>query len=138
MNRGKSYRLLIILLFFAFISLISRSLIYLIISLTIAFIIVVLLSKDKTQKLRQQSSEKIILEDVSKPEKRGSQVLSFILLSLGVFLLAYGITGYLQVQSLFNDVVYLNDPFLHILAIIVGGMLTLYSFVALIKKYLEV
>ncbi|MCD8508598.1 MAG: hypothetical protein LRY73_00915 [Bacillus sp. (in: Bacteria)] len=135
MNRSKSYRLLIILLFIAFISLISRSLIYLIISITIAFIIILLLSKDKARRL-SDASEKIIVEEPQVIKKK-NQLSTYIVLSLGVILLSYGIAGYFHTQSIFNDMGILNDPFLHTLAIIIGGIMTLSSFVFLLKKYLE-
>lgn len=136
MNRSKSYRLLIVLLFFAFISLISRSLIYLIISLTIAILIILLLSKDIRKKGSTTRVGKETPPTEGKPQK--GQITNFILLIGGIVLIAYGITGYFHTGSTFAQFgLMINDPFLLILAMAIGGLITIYSFIVLLKKYLE-
>ncbi|SDY89566.1 hypothetical protein SAMN05421736_104116 [Evansella caseinilytica] len=47
MNRVKSYRLLAMLLFFAFVSLLARSIVYFIVAIIVALVIFYLLKKGK-------------------------------------------------------------------------------------------
>lgn len=65
MNTRKGYKMLVVTLFVAFISLISRSIIYLVLSVAIASIIIFLLSSDKKARKRQVGKQAAVIEKES-------------------------------------------------------------------------
>lgn len=87
MNTRKAYRMLIVVLFFAFISLISRSIVYLILSVVIATIIVFLLSnakkKDNKNSVEQQT-------EVTKKKRNSFIGILSVIMGVGVLLVGYG------------------------------------------------
>ncbi|MCE7793209.1 hypothetical protein K8O68_12350 [Salipaludibacillus sp. CUR1] len=146
MNRAKSYRILIILLFFAFVSLLSRSLVYLVISITIAVLIIVLLSRDVKERERR-SDEKSLGNMAGKGngshEKKdtGSPLLyvfPILFLALGALMASYGFSGYFDLEGIFHKLGWMSpEPFVHIVFLLVGILLGLYGLTALLKKWLS-
>ncbi|WP_280768143.1 hypothetical protein [Salipaludibacillus daqingensis] len=146
MNRGKSYRILIVLLFFAFISLISRSIIYLVISLTIAVLIIVLLSRDVKDRERRKQ-----INTISKSSAKNHTVnvsggmtlndsLTFPILFFisGLIMASFGFTGYFQVEGVFHQLGWMTDEvFVQLVFLIVGILLILYGFTVILKKWLS-
>lgn len=148
MNRGKSYRILITFLFFAFISLISRSLIYLVISLTIAVLIIVLLSRDVKEKesLKQSMRNGVSTSGIAGQANSGSlknassTALTFPVLFLitGAIMTTFGFTGYFDIQGVFHYLGWMTDEtFVLLVFLIVGLFLLLYGATSLLKKWLS-
>lgn len=140
MNRGKSYRILIAFLFFAFISLISRSLIYLVISLTIAILIIILLSKDVKERERQKQLKPQDKTVKLAAESSSSTAITFPVLFFiaGTIMASFGFTGYFEVEGIFHYLGWMTDEtFVLLVFLIVGILLILYGFTAILKKWLS-
>ncbi|SER41900.1 hypothetical protein [Salipaludibacillus aurantiacus] len=146
MNRAKSYRILIILLFFAFVSLLSRSLVYLVISITIAVLIVVLLSrdvKDRERRNDEKSLENRAGKGKGSYEKKDSgspfsYVFPILFLASGALMASYGFTGYFEIEGIFHKLGWISrEPFVQIVFFLVGIFLGLYGLTALLKKWLS-
>jgi len=138
MNRGKSYRVLALMLLIAFISLISRSLIYLMISLTIAVIIIMLLSKDVKE--RQTSSQQQTMHEkhVGQAKKRKGIFLPIGFSLLGVIMISYGLTGIFELETIFTQLnLMVEESFILISSIVIGIILALYGLTLTVKKWLE-
>ncbi|PYZ94584.1 hypothetical protein CR194_03365 [Salipaludibacillus keqinensis] len=147
MNRGKSYRILIIVLFFAFVSLLSRSLVYLVISLTIAVLIIVLLSRDVKQRERNNREVKNTIPNtetskdqfaVERTTKIADYSLAGIFLVLGVLMGSYGLTGFFEIEGIFHQLGWMTEEsFVIIVFIVVGMLLILYGLSILLKRWLS-
>ena|SRR5690554_2819421 len=138
MNRGKSYRVLAVMLLIAFISLISRSLIYLVISLTIAVIIIMLLSKDVKE--RQTAAQQTIHEksSVHGKKRRLGMAIPIVFSLLGVIMASYGLTGIFELETIFTQLdMMVEESFILISSIVIGILLALYGLTLTIKKWLE-
>ncbi|WP_416149788.1 hypothetical protein ACM26V_01960 [Salipaludibacillus sp. HK11] len=146
MNRGKSYRILSVILIFAFVSLISRSIIYLVISLTIAVLIIVLLSRDVKERERLKKNNNEMGRSIS--NKSGHQsavstststmIFPILLFIVGAILVIFGFNGYFEVEGVFHRLGWMeNEHFVFLVFLIGGIVLSLYGFTTILKKWLS-
>lgn len=136
MNRGKGYRLLALLLIIAFISLISRTISWLILSLTIAIIVISLLAKD----LKDRKNGQQLYETKSKEQKRKNKefFIPFTFLIIGIMMTSYGLTGLFNVESIFVHFhLMVEEPFVLIASVLIGLLLSIYGLTLALKKWLS-
>ncbi|MBB5173638.1 hypothetical protein [Texcoconibacillus texcoconensis] len=137
MNRMKGYRVLIFTLFLAFISLISRSIIYLTIALIVAAMVVYLLSQDKKHRYKTKS------EQVKKPNHKSNSSepfpLRFVVVVVGgIVLTIYGITGYFGIDTFFEEMgMEVGVPIFYAGSALFGIAITLYGLFFGLKTYLR-
>lgn len=140
MNRRKSYRVLTGILLLAFVSLLTRSLIYLAISLTVAVLIIVLLSRDL------QAGKEIYKVNTGDGPKTdlpsGKNPLSFLFpllfVCVGALFAAVGFTGYFNIEGVFLDTGWMIDgPIVLILLVLTGIFLLIYGMWTLLKIWLS-
>jgi uncharacterized membrane protein len=130
MNRRKGFKLLIVVLFFAFISLISRSIIYLILSVAIASIILFLLSGDrKNRKVTDITQKNVPKKDVNK----GLNTFLFVIAIFGGLILGYGSLFFMN-ETIFHHWITLPDQLIVALVLIFLGFGILLSSLFFIIK----
>ena len=137
MNRGKSYRILAVIMFIAFISLISRSIIYLILSLTIGVIIITLLKNDNKDKEKASSQP---VNNKGAVEKTGllKRFLPYILLLSGSIMLAYGLGGLFALNTMFHQTDVMTDSPLILSFFSIGGAgLAVFGLILFLKLFLK-
>lgn len=140
MNRPKSYRLLLVVLFIVFVSMISRSILYLVISMTVAVIIIFLLSKDMKLKSgvpkKDQSTPTVTGDEYQVKEGKG--IYSIALTLLGAVAIFYGFSGIFTTDSLFHATdLMTDDAFVQYFFFILGLTLFIYGSSLLLKQYLS-
>ncbi|MBU9722098.1 MULTISPECIES: hypothetical protein [Bacillaceae] len=145
MNRSKSYRILILLLFFAFISLVSRSIIYLVFSLAVAFLIILLLSRDKkVQHRRQEENIRTESEDNVGGEKKHQSnkhiIIPIIIAFIGFLIVYYGYSGYHDMESIYHKVGWVTgdeSTSLLLFSIVLGVFLLIYGLYQFLYVWLK-
>ncbi|SES32474.1 hypothetical protein SAMN05444126_1344 [Salisediminibacterium halotolerans] len=124
LNRPKGYKLLIISLFLVFISLVSRSLIYMGISISVAAAIAFLLTKDTSERRKPAMNEQKhqSQEDGKEVKKTAGNVsiIGWLFLLTGIAMAFYGGAG------LFSD-----EHLLHRTEIMTDDLFALYTFFVL-------
>lgn len=141
LNRPKSYKLLIISLFILFISLVSRSLIYMGISITVAAAIIFLLTKDMKEKREHHgsSNENRLSEKEEKRRATAGKFSSFglIVMLLGASMIFYGGVGlFTQDHFLYQTGIMSEQPFVLYTFFILGAVLLFYGVYQIIFQYL--
>ncbi|OIJ15753.1 hypothetical protein BKP35_01820 [Anaerobacillus arseniciselenatis] len=135
MNTRKAYRMLIVALFFIFISLISRSIIYLVLSVAIATMIIFLLSSNK--KLKSDGNEKKQTEIIEVQNRRLSSFL-WVAVVIGALLLGYG-SLYFTENTIFHQYVPLPEQVMTAISLTtIGAGVTLTSLFFIIRESLVV
>ncbi|UCZ54873.1 hypothetical protein LGQ02_09065 [Bacillus shivajii] len=136
MDRRKSYRMLAILLFLMFISFIARSFLYFFIALVIAVIIFFLLKKDKQARKRVQDHPQN--SESNKVSTPNSTILFSSLFFLGFIMFSYGVTGYLNIETIYDQFgVMVDEWFILIFFSAVGFFLMMTGMTVMIKKWLS-
>ncbi|AOM82874.1 hypothetical protein [Salisediminibacterium beveridgei] len=140
MNRPKSYRLLLVVLFIVFVSMISRSILYLVISMTVAVIIIFLLSKDMKSKTSDRSDDRrspnTSAETYQDTIDKG--IFPMALTLLGAVAIFYGFSGIFTTESLFHATdLMTNDVFVQYFFFILGLTLFIYGSSLMLKRYLS-
>ncbi|UTR09697.1 hypothetical protein MM300_17635 [Evansella sp. LMS18] len=137
MNRKKGYRLLALFLFIAFISLISRSLIYLVLSTVVAVSIILLLSADRKNR-RDAGNLRIQEEDkVSERGLSGAFVPALFLIT-GIIMATYGMSGLTGRFSLLSESGIMADvPAVLIFSVVIGCLLAVYGIYNILKYSLK-
>lgn len=105
MNTRKGYKMLVMALFVAFISLISRSIIYLVLSVAIASIIIFLLSNDKKARKMQTGKQTAVIV------KESNKKLTTFLWATTIFgglSLGYG-SLFFTTETVFHQIIPLPD-----------------------------
>ncbi|OIJ14739.1 hypothetical protein BKP37_07095 [Anaerobacillus alkalilacustris] len=117
MNTRKAYRMLIVVLFFAFISLISRSIVYLILSVLIATIIIFLLGNAK----KKDKVNNVIHTSLA-PKDKGNLLVKILLvvMAVGFLLIAYGALYFIEAPY-FLQIIPLPEQYLTVIAILAVG-----------------
>lgn len=133
MNTRKGYQMLVVVLFFAFISLISRSIVYLVLSIAIATIIVFLLSSNK-KKMKGAAAVSHPVEIQGKNKLQG--ILLFVA-AVGLLLTGYGVL-YFTENPFFRGVPLPKESYIAVLIILGGFLIVLISLYLVIKRYLAV
>ncbi|MFA9556219.1 hypothetical protein ACERII_02765 [Evansella sp. AB-rgal1] len=135
MNRGKSYRVLTVIFFIAFISFITRSLLYLFFSVIMAFIIIILLRKDASKRKRETP----IFSNRRQNDKSSNySLVTMIIFIIGLFMLLYGFSGVFLSDNLFRTMgVMVEELFVHILFLLIGLFLTIYSLTVILVSWLR-
>ncbi|WNF38118.1 hypothetical protein RJD24_06740 [Bacillaceae bacterium IKA-2] len=105
MNTRKGYKMLIMALFVAFISLISRSIIYLILSVAIAAIIIFLLSSDKKARKAQPGKQTAVM---AKEANKKLITLLWVTTIFGGLSLGYGALFFTS-ETVFHQIIPLPD-----------------------------
>ncbi|MBU9711314.1 hypothetical protein [Evansella tamaricis] len=132
MNRIKSYRIATLLLFFAFISLISRSIIYLILSLTVAFLIIILLSKEKKRKGDEPPRPRVKEKDM----QRTMYLFPIFFTGIGFLMLSYGASGILDYNTVYHQLGWMvHETFLLLFFLFTGVFLFLYGITHFLKRW---
>lgn len=135
MNTRKGYRLLIVVLFFAFISLISRSIIYLVLSVAMATMILFLLSgAKKNEKVKTEKQQ------VSVVVEEQNNILSrflWIVFMIGGLVLGYGSLFFTE-ETFIHQLIPMPDKFVAYMLVILGFCMILSSLYFLIKQFLYV
>lgn len=135
MNTRKAFRMLIVALFFIFVSLISRSIIYLVLSVAIATIIIFLLSSNK--KVGKVDNVKQQMDMIEIKNKRFALFL-WIMLVVGAMVLGYGSLFFTE-NTFFHQFLPLPEQLLvAILLTVLGFCLVLGSLYFLIRESLNV
>lgn len=135
MDTRKGYKMLITVLFFAFISLISRSIIYLVLSVTIATMIIFLLSSNKKAKKMQAGKQN---KDNSKESNKKLNITLWATTIIGVLALGYGLLLF-TTDTIFHQILPMPEEFfIAIIFIIVGFSVFLSSLYFLLRQSLTV
>lgn len=135
MNTRKAYRMLVVVLFFAFVSLISRSIIYLILSVAIATMIIFLLSSAKKARIEHGENYKQI-DSLSKDQNIGLHKFLIVTTVIGGLILGYGSLFFAE-NSIFHQFVTIPEQlYLAILIIIAGFIIVLTSLYYIILELL--
>lgn len=138
MNRGKGYQVLALMLLIAFLSLVTRTISLLVLSSTIAIILISLLGKDVKE--RQNAARQRVTEQENHNAKRKNVglLIPIIFTLLGVFMAAYGITGLFKIETIFDNFgLMVDEPFVLISSIIIGLLLAIYGLTMAIKNWLS-
>lgn len=131
MNTRKGYKMLVVALFVAFISLISRSIIYLVLSVAIASIIIFLLSSDKKARKKQVGKEAV---GIGKESNKKLTIFLWITTITGGLSLGYGSLFY-TTETLLHQIIPLPDQFSKaIIFICVGFSIALGSIYFLLRE----
>jgi uncharacterized membrane protein YedE/YeeE len=135
-NTRKAYRMLVVVLFFAFVSLISRSIIYLILSVAIATMIMFLLSSAK--KTRNQQGLKNN-QTVGKKDQNIRLHKFFIGTTvIGALILGYGSLFFAETTFFHQLVTVPNQLYVAIVIIFAGFSIVLISLYFIIREMLGV
>ncbi|RXJ04046.1 hypothetical protein DS745_01260 [Anaerobacillus alkaliphilus] len=135
MDTKKAYRMLVVVLFFAFISLISRSIIYLVLSVAIATMIVFLLSSAKKAK-REQGVQ------TSSTKASGDQDIrlhKFLIVTtvIGALMIGYGSLFFTE-NPYFQQFISIPTQFPLAILIMIGGFgIALSSLYFIIREMLS-
>lgn len=139
MNRAKSYKLLLVVLFILFVSLISRSILYLAVSMTVAVIIIALLTKDIKQKPEKSNSngqEQSIDQNANKNDE--SAFFPVLLTCFGAVALFYGFSGVFTSDSMFHAMdVMTDEAFIIYFFFLFGVTVFIYGVTLMLKHYLR-
>jgi hypothetical protein len=135
-NTRKAYRMLVVVLFFAFVSLISRSIIYLILSVAIATMIMFLLSSAK--KTRNQQGAKINQTVVDNDHDIRLHKFLIGTSVIGVLMLGYGSLFFAETTFFHQLVTIPNQLYVAIVIIIAGFSIVLISLYFIIREMLGV
>lgn len=134
MNFRKAYQMLIVVLFFAFISLISRSIIYLILSVAIATMIISLISNAKKTGRFQN---KVVGEKNKADENIRLHKFLLITTIVGAFIIGYG-SLYFKQDSIFHQLITVpTELYLAVIVIIAGFIIVLGSLYFIIVEMLS-
>ncbi|WP_078596847.1 hypothetical protein [Evansella clarkii] len=137
MNRKKGYRLLALFLFIAFISLISRSIIYLILSTVVAVSIILLLSADRKNRKDIGNAG---TQEAGTGSKRGlsGAWVPALFLSTGIIMAIYGVSGLTGRVFLLSESEIMTDvPAVLIFSVITGSLLAVNGIYNLLKYSLK-
>lgn len=141
MNRAKSYKLLLVVLFVLFVSLISRSILYLAISMTVAVIIIVLLTRDMKQKPIQSGKNRTESNDTGRSKEEKNHSTAFFPLMLTVFgaiALLYGFSGVFTTDSIFHSLDLMTDEvFVMYFFFLFGVTIFIYGLTLMLNHYLR-
>ncbi|ADH99566.1 hypothetical protein [Salisediminibacterium selenitireducens] len=141
MNRAKSYKLLLVVLFVLFVSLISRSILYLAVSMTVAVIIIVLLTRDMKQKPVQSGKSSAEYNDTNRSIEKKNRESAFFPLMLTVFgatALLYGFSGVFTTDSIFHSLDLMTDEaFVMYFFFLFGATTFIYGITMMLNHYLR-
>lgn len=134
MDTRKGYKMLVVVLFFAFISLISRSIIYLVLSVAIATMILFLLGSNKNKIKQGRKVEKVVVKEKNKL----LQIFMLVIAISGGLILGYGSLFFME-ETIFHQ--YLSLPkqtYIAVLLIVFGFTTVLFSLFFIIKAELGI
>lgn len=135
MNTRKAYQMLVVVLFFAFISLISRSIIYLILSVAIAIMIISLLTNAK--KMRSTYGVPSQKHHVEKDQNISLHKFLVVTAVMGGVLIGYGSLAFKE-NSIFHQLITVpKESYIAIPIIIAGFVIGLSSLYFIIREMLS-